>query len=513
MVDKASEKVLSVDELATFCKRKGFVYPSGEIYGGLAGLYDYGHFGTLLKRNFEQTWRNYFLRLADNYVEIEASEIMPEKVFVASGHLKNFNESSAVCKKGHIERADHLLEAKAKKRFEGLTATELFAKIKEQGVMCSTCGGSIEKVEALTMMFPLSLGVVNPTRAYLRPETAQSPYVDFKLQAEVMRKKFPLGIALVGKAYRNEISPRNFILRQRAFTQAELQIFFNPSKINEYEDFGAVSSYHLRVVLSDQREKEIQLITCKDLAKRIPRFYVYHLAKVQQFYLDVLKFPVEKFRLYELDEKERAFYNKYHFDMEANLDTLGWTEIGGVHYRTDHDLKGHQEISKQKLEVFDEESKERFIPHVLELSFGVDRNFYALLNFAYTPDAKRENIVLKLPAFLAPVKVAVFPLISKGSGMELARRVYEELREEFSTSFDVSGSIGRRYARQDEVGTPFCITIDEESVKDKSVTVRERDSTKQIRVKVDALTETLRKLVAGKIAFTKAGKVVETRVK
>ncbi len=512
MVEKKSY-VLSVEELATFCKRKGFVYPAGEIYGGLAGLYDYGHLGTLLKRSFEQVWRKYFLTLSDNYVEIEASEIMPEKVFIASGHLKNFNDLSALCKKGHIERADHLLEVKVKKRFEGLTATELFAKIKEHGVTCSVCGGQIEKVEVINMMFPISLGVINPTKAYFRPETAQSPYVNFKLQAEVMRKKFPLGIALIGKAYRNEISPRNFLLRQRAFTQAELQIFFNPSKINEHEDFEAVSSYQLRVVLSDQREKEIQLVKCKDLVKRIPRFYVYHLAKVQQFYLEVLKFPEEKFRFYELNEKERAFYNKYHFDMEANLDTLGWTEIGGVHYRTDHDLKGHQELSKQKLEVFDEESKEKFIPHVLELSFGVDRNFYALLNYAYTPDAKRENIVLKLPTFLAPVKAAVFPLISKGSSMELARRVYEELREEFSSSFDFSGSIGRRYARQDEVGTPFCITVDEESVKDKSVTVRERDSTKQIRVKIDVFLGTLRKLISGKIAFEKAGKIVETRVK
>ncbi len=504
---------LTVEELATFCKRKGFVYPTGEIYGGLAGLYDYGHFGVALKRNFEQAWRKYFLTLSDNYVEIEASEIMPEKVFVASGHLKNFNDLSAVCTKGHIERADHLLETKLKKRFEGLTSSELFAKIKELKVTCSVCNGAIEKVEAITMMFPLSLGVVNSTKAYLRPETAQSPYVNFKLQAEVMRKRFPLGIALIGKAYRNEISPRNFILRQRAFTQAELQIFFNPSKINEHEDFESVALYQLRLVLSDQREKEIQLVKCKDLVKRIPQFYVYHLAKVQQFFLDVLKYPVEKFRFYELNEKERAFYNKYHFDMEANLDTLGWTEVGGVHYRTDHDLKGHQEISRQKLEVFDEESKEKFIPHVLELSFGVDRNFYALLNFAYSPDEKRENIVLKLPAFLAPVKAAVFPLISKGPSMELAEKIYKELREEFATTLDVSGSIGRRYARQDEVGTPYCITVDEDSVKDKSVTVRDRDTTKQIRVKISELSETLRKMVSGKLAFLKAGKVVETRVK
>src|SRR3989344_4735191 len=345
--------------------------------------------------------------------EIESSEIMPEKVFVASGHLKNFNDFASKCKKGHIERADHLLEKNLKQRFEGLTSEQLFEKIKENKILCSVCGSQIESVEITNMMFPLQLGFGNNIKAFLRPETAQSPYVNFKAQLEVMRKKLPLGLALIGRAYRNEFSPRNFLLRQRAFTQAELQIFFNPSKINEHEKFEDIKDYFLNVVLSDERSKGVQKIKCQNLLERIPKFYIYYLAKVQQFYFNVLGFPKDKFRFYQLNEHEKAFYNKYHFDMEADLDTVGWTEIGGVHYRTDHDLKGHQEISNENLSFFDEESKEKFIPHVLELSFGVDRNFYSILNFAYFYDDKRQNVVLRFPPNLAPVKAAVFPIVKR----------------------------------------------------------------------------------------------------
>ena len=207
---------LTIEEMATFCKRKGFVYPSSEIYGGLSGLYDYGHLGTLLKKNFENLWRQYFLSLNDNFFEIETSDIMHENVFVASGHLKNFVDIVAKCKQGHTERADHLLEKKLKKRFEGESPDMLLEEIKKNKIKCPVCGLEIVNVEVTGLMFPLNLGIGNITRAFLRPETAQSPYVNFKIQLEVMRRKLPLGLALIGKAYRNEISPRNFILRQRA---------------------------------------------------------------------------------------------------------------------------------------------------------------------------------------------------------------------------------------------------------------------------------------------------------
>ena len=512
-INSLEKKEISIDEMVVFCKRKGFVYASGEIYGGLAGLFDYGHLGVLLKRNFETLWRDFFLGLDENFAEIESSEIMPEKVFVASGHLKNFNDFASKCKKGHIERADHLLEKNLKQRFEGLTSEQLFEKIKENKILCSVCGSQIESVEITNMMFPLQLGFGNNIKAFLRPETAQSPYVNFKAQLEVMRKKLPLGLALIGRAYRNELSPRNFLLRQRAFTQAELQIFFNPSKINEHEKFEDIKDYFLNVVLSDERSKGVQKIKCQNLLERIPKFYIYYLAKVQQFYFNVLGFPKDKFRFYQLNEHEKAFYNKYHFDMEADLDTVGWTEIGGVHYRTDHDLKGHQEISSENLSFFDEESKEKFIPHVLELSFGVDRNFYSILNFAYFYDDKRQNVVLRLHPKLAPVKAAVFPIVKRENFEKISEEIFNDLKKDLKIVYDKSGSIGRRYARNDEIGTLFCITVDEDSLKKKDVTVRVRDSAEQVRIKIKDLKESLRKVINGEEDILKLGKIVNTRKK
>src|SRR3989338_539938 len=512
-INSLEKKEISIDEMAVFCKRKGFVYASGEIYGGLAGLFDYGHLGVLLKRNFETLWRDFFLGLDENFAEIESSEIMPEKVFVASGHLKNFNDFASKCKKGHIERADHLLEKNLKQRFEGLTSEQLFEKIKENKILCSVCGSQIESVEITNMMFPLQLGFGNNIKAFLRPETAQSPYVNFKAQLEVMRKKLPLGLALIGRAYRNELSPRNFLLRQRAFTQAELQIFFNPSKINEHEKFEDVKDYFLNVVLSDERSKGVQKIKCQNLLERIPKFYIYYLAKVQQFYFNVLGFPKDKFRFYQLNEHEKAFYNKYHFDMDADLDTVGWTEIGGVHYRTDHDLKGHQEISSENISFFDEESKEKFIPHVLELSFGVDRNFYSILNFAYFYDDKRQNVVLRLHPKLAPVKAAVFPIVKRENFEKISEEIFNDLKKDLKIVYDKSGSIGRRYARNDEIGTLFCITVDEDSLKKKDVTVRIRDSSEQVRIKIKDLKESLKKVINGEENHLKLGKIVNTRKK
>ena len=492
---------ISIEELAVFCKRKGFVYQSGEIYGGLAGFYDYGSLGHQLKKNFENVWRKYFLGLNSNFFEIETSEIMSSNVFVASEHLKNFNDIAAKCKKGHIERVDLLMERYTHKKMDGLSDDEWLNLIKENKAVCSTCKSPIEYVGPINMMFPIQLGVGTATTAYLRPETAQGPYVNFKAEFEVARNKLPLGLALIGRAYRNELSPRNLLLRQRAFTQAELQIFFNPAKIEEHEDFEDVKDYELIVMQSNSRDDGVIKTSCNELAKRIPKFYVYYMARVQQFYLDVLKLEEEKFRFFELNDKEKAFYNKYHFDIEVDLPNLGWTELGGVHYRTDHDLKGHQEISKQNLSVMDEETKERFIPHVVELSFGVDRNFQTLLTFAYFYDKERDNIVLRLNPKLSPVKAAILPIVKKDEFEKISRNIFDTLNKEWKVVQDKSGSIGRRYARNDEVGTPFCITIDGESLKKKDVTIRDRDTKKQTRVKISLLKDILRKLIEETLDF------------
>ncbi len=488
-------------ELATFCKKKGFIYPSSEIYGGLAGFYDYGHLGTLLKRNFEDLWRDYFLGLDDHYVEIETANIMHEKAFEASGHLKHFIDPGISCSKcSFSERADHFIEQQLQQKVEGLPAEELTALIKQHKLACPKCKAALKPVAVINMMFPVQLGVTAPQRAFLRPETAQSPYVNFKLQYEMQRKKLPLGLALIGRAYRNEISPRNLTLRQREFTQAELQIFFNPTTIHEHKEFNLIKNYALRTQLAEDRERNLMVErTADELVKKgLPQFYVYHLVKIQQFYLEELHIPPQMFRFYELNEQEKAFYNKYHFDMEIELSEHGWTEVGGLHYRTDHDLKGHQTISGQSMEVLDEATGKKFIPHVLELSFGVDRNMYALLDLNYDNGTERGNIVLHLPDALTPFFCGVFPLVkNKPELVVKAEDVYALLKKEFSCLYDEAASIGRRYARADEMGMRYGVTIDFDSLQDQALTIRDRETTKQIRVAIAEVTEVLRKLREG----------------
>ncbi|HLD72618.1 MAG TPA: glycine--tRNA ligase [Candidatus Nanoarchaeia archaeon] len=486
-------------DLATFFKKKGFIYPSSEIYGGVAGLYDYGHLGTKLKKNFENLWRTYFLGLNDNFFEIETSVIMPEKVFRASGHLENFVDPLVKCKKcEYVERADHLIEKITTRRVEGFSAEELNELIQKNKIRCPQCKHELDKVSVQNLMFPLQMGANTSNQAYLRPETAQSPYVNFKLQYELLRKKLPLGLALIGRAYRNEISPRNLTLRQREFTQAELQIFFNPNTLKEHADFESVKNYPLRTFLEEDRKanKEAGKVverTSEQLVKKgLPKFYVYHLAKIQQFYLEKLKVPKEKFRLFQLNDQEKAFYNKYHFDLEIELSEHGFTEMGGLHYRTDHDLVGHQKVSNQSMEVLDEETQQKFIPHVLELSFGVDRHVYALLDLAYNEDKERGNVVLKLPTKLTSFFCAVYPLVkNKEEIVGLAREVYAVIKDGYSCFYDETASVGRRYARADEMGVKYCITIDFDSLEDKAVTIRDRDTTKQERVKIAELKNKL----------------------
>ncbi len=485
-------------DLITFAKKKGFFYPSSEIYGGVAGLYDYGHLGTKLKHNFENIWRCYFLGLDDNYHEIDTANIMPENVFEASGHLKNFIDPIVHCSKCRWhERADHFIWQQLQKKVEGAAAEELTSVIKEHKLLCSQCKASLKPVTIMNMMFPLVMGIGLGHRAFLRPETAQSPYVNFKLQHELLRKKLPLGLALIGKAYRNEISPRHALLRQREFTQAELQIFFNPRAIGEqYKHFEEVRKYKLRLLLVEGREKGIVLErAAEELTPQLPQLYVYHLAKIQQFYLEQLHIPKEKFRLYQLNEQEKAFYNQYHFDIEIELQDVGWTEVGGLHYRTDHDLSGHQRVSGENTAVLDEATGEKFIPHVLELSFGVDRNVYTLLDLNYEFSKEREYVVLHLPAKLTPYFCAVFPLVkNKPELVAKAEEVYALVKKKFSCYYDESAAVGRRYARADEMGVRYSLTIDFESRQDQAVTIRDRDSTQQERVKIAQLVKRLEEL-------------------
>lgn len=469
--------------------RRGFFYPSSEIYGGSAGFYDFGHLGALLKRKFENVWRNYFLGLDQNFVEIEPCTIMPEAVFEGSGHLKSFNDPLTECISCHRRhKADLLLEEQGVEA-EGLSAEAMTEALKENAVTCPRCGGALSEVRWFNMMFELQLGAAEGgEKAYLRPETAQGCYVSFRRMYEVMRNQIPLGLAIIGRAYRNEISPRQGFYRLRELNQAELQIFFDPDGLDEHPSYDAVKDQIMQVYSVKDREKEkTREIPLKEVD--VPKFYGYYMAKVQDFYLNVLEVPPELFRFRELSEEEKAFYNKIHWDMEIFTESLGgFKEAGGIHYRTDHDLSGHQRGSGKKMEINVQGKK--FVPHVLELSFGVDRNILMLLDLAYTEE--EERVVLKFPNVVAPYTVAVFPLVKKDGLMKISHEIYSELKKEFDTFFDEKGSIGKRYRRQDEIGTPFCVTVDYDTLEDGTVTVRDRDTMEQVRVSKEKLKDTIR---------------------
>ena len=494
------------DNILNIASKRGFFYPSAEIYGATAGFWTYGHLGTRVKHNWENLWKKAFLGLSPFYFEIDDSNIMPRKVFESSGHLKNFNDPLAECSKCHFRfRADQLIEDALKANVDGLDEKALTKVVDDNKLVCPKCQSKLLPVRWFNMMFDVRVGATGESEMYLRPESAQSPYLAFKREFEAMRRQLPMGLAVIGKAYRNEISPRQSFFRLREFTQAELQIFFDPDSINEADGWNKVKDYRLRVNFSGKND--LVEVSCKDLNAKceVPKFYVYHLAKVQQFYLDLLKIPASKFRFRELGEKERAFYNRIHFDVEIDLETLGgFKEVAGVHYRGDHDLKGHQEGSKEKLEVV--VGEKRVLPHVLELSFGVDRNVWALLDIFYKEE--KERTLFSFPSVVAPIEVAVFPLVSKEGLPELAQKVYKTLSGSFKAFYDESASVGRRYRRQDEVGTCYCVTVDFDSKKDKTVTIRDRDSMEQVRVKISGLRKVLQKLADSEVAFKDSGKKV-----
>jgi glycyl-tRNA synthetase len=481
------------DEVMSLSLRKGFIWPSVDIYGGFAGFYDYGHLGAAMKRKWEDLWLKYFLGLSERYHLIDTSNILPYKSLKASGHVDHFTDVLVACSGcGTSHRGDHLIQDATGKSAEAMSTDEIDNEIQNLGLKCPKCGGDLQSSTEFNMMLPLSVGPTGVDKAYLRPETAQGAFLNFKREFESLRRKIPFGLAIVGRAFRNEISPRQGTYRMREFIQAELQIFFNPSTFDDEVDFKSVENEVIRISFEETKEDgQVDEIRAGDLIDRLPKFYVYHMVKIQQFYLDILNMPKERFRFAELGEKERAFYNKIHFDIEIKLDSLqGWGEINGIHYRTDHDLGGHQTGSNEKMTVTVD--GERVLPHVLELSFGVDRNIWAFLDIFYEMN---ERALLKLPRRIAPITVGIFPLVSKDGLPEVGREIYNSLSEDFDCFYDESGSIGKRYARMDEIGTPLCLTVDYDSLENGDVTIRERDTTKQKRVPISELSETLKEFL------------------
>lgn len=499
------------ENIIEVAKRRGFFWQNALLHGGIAGFYDYAHLGLMLKRKWENRWREFFLGLDDNFYEIQSCCILPEPVFRASGHLASFVDPIAKCGKcGNIERADHILEDELKESFEGMKPDGMMELIRKHNISCAKCKGPLVEVGQTSMMFSVDAGTGREVKkGYLSPETAQGAYINFKLEFGALRRQLPLGLAIVGKAFRNEIAPRNTLIRMREFTQAELQIFFDPDKISEHPRFEEVAKTKLR--LFPVKTKKIEETSCLDAVSKLglPKFYIYHMAKIQEFYLDVLKLPKERFRFRQLSDEEKAFYNRYHWDIELDLESLGgFREVAGLHYRTDHDLAGHEKVSGEKQSVSID--GKTFIPHVLEISMGVDRNVYALLELAYAEE--KERTVLKFPRLVSPFDAGIFPLNNKDGLPELARDVQKKLKDAgFNTFYDATASIGRRYRRIDEIGVPIGITIDYESKDSNNCTIRDRDSMKQVRLKISELPIALRRFLEGE-DIMKLGKAVKTKV-
>jgi len=482
--------------------RKSIFFPSAEIYGdSFSGFWDYGFYGTAIKNKIIDCWRKDLVE-KEGFVEIDGAQILPEKVFVASGHLNNFNDPLVQCEKCHsLHRADSLLGEEFELT-EG-TPTERFDElIKEHKIKCPACKGNLGKTRKFNLMMGVDVGATGKLKGYLRPETCQNIFLNFSRIQKTMRKNLPFGIAQTGKCFRNEIAPRNSILRIREINQMEIEVFFNPFKINEIEFFNEVEDFEVRVLLEGKKKEE--LIKAKELvSKKIVsgKLIAYYLSRLQQFY-EGLGVPRDNLRFREVDSEERAFYAKEGWDFEVET-SLGWIELVANNYRTDYDLKGHSKTSSTNLKV-KEEDKE-FIPHVYEMSAGVDRTLYVLLELALREEIKKgeKRLFLSLFPKVAPFVAGVFPLVNKDGLFEKAKEIYDNLLEhKLNVFFDSKGSIGKRYARIDEVGASFAITFDFDSLKDNTVTLRERDSTEQKRVAINSLPELLWKLSTQKTTFT-----------
>jgi glycyl-tRNA synthetase len=488
-------KPLTIEDLNVFCKKKGFVYASGEIYGGLGGFWDFGPLGVELKNNLKKEWWKFHV-YRDDMTGIDGSIITNPKVWEASEHVKSFVDVAVVCKK-----------CKNKTKVD---------KHELDKVKCEKCGGKFQNKGEFNPMFTTQVGPIkeDSVQAYLRPETAQLIFVDFKLVQENTRLQLPFGIAQIGKSFRNEISPREFLFRSREFEQMEIEYFIEEGMKCPYmEEIKNIDIlvYDEKMQKSGKEHKQMSLYEA--WKKRIIKtdWHVYWIAKEYEWFLS-LGAKSDNFRIRQHCSDEKSHYAVDTWDLEYKF-PMGWRELQGFANRSNYDLSQHQKYSKQSMEILNKDGK-KILPNVVcEPSLGVERAFLVFMFDSYYYDEVRGNVVLKINPKLAPIKAAVFPIIKQPEYIQISEEILRDLRKEFNVIYDKSGSIGRRYARNDEAGTPYCITIDQESLKKKDCTIRDRDTTKQIRIKTSDLKNTLRNLINGEIKFLKAGKEVKTRVK
>lgn len=497
-------------EFFSFLQQKGFVWgPSPEIYGGLAGFYTYGPLGKLLKQNIEQEIRHIFQQ--NDFWEVECPTIMQKEVWEASGHLGGFTDPMIKCSTCKAAfRADTLVHEFHAHAPQFKTHDDLLQFINEKKMACPNCKGPFEqKIIQHNLMMKTTIGV--DTEAYNRPETATTTYLPFPRYYDFFRKKLPFGVFQIGKAYRNEISPRQHLLRCREFTQAEGQLFLFDQQKNTFSRYEDVKDKKLPLwPHAYQTEKKEPVWTSLDdaLKQKIikTKAYAWLLHLAYELFLG-MGIPKENIRFRQHHIEEKAFYADDAWDVEIELRSFGWTECCGIHDRTDYDLKQHEKKSGVTLEVH-QEGEGKMHPHILEIAFGTDRPTFALLDLFYKPAEKEQGKpIFKVPYHLAPVKVAVFPLMKKDGLPEYAQMMYEIINKGYVAKYDESGTVGRRYLREDEIGTPFCITVDYDSLKRKDVTIRDRNTEKQIRVEEKRVMDVLHALFAG-ASFEKEGKIV-----
>jgi len=483
----------SIDDLASYCKRRGFVYPSGEIYGGISGFYDFGPLGVEMKNRIKQSWWNEFVRNEETIVGIDGSIITNPKIWEASGHAENFTDPIITCTKCSKEyRADHIIEDSLKIAADGLDTKALNELINKNRIKCPKCKKEFSDTKVFNLMFKTSVGAESENVAYLRPETAQLIFANFKNVFENSRLKLPCGIAQIGKAYRNEIRPRNFLFRLREFEQMEIEFFTNPSKKNDCSRLKEVEDLEVNVYTQEmqkkkQKPKKMLIKNCVKKGIMKNKWQAYWNGRIINWFLNLGINP-KNLRLRQHLEDELSHYAEDTWDIDYNF-SFGWKELVGHANRGQYDLTQHEKHSKKNLSVMDDDKK--VLPYVAsEPSFGVERAFLALIVDAYTQE--KERTVLKLNPKISPVQVAVFPLVRKDGLDAKARQIFETLKNEFYAFYDGSGSIGRRYRRQDEIGTPYCITVDYDTMKSGTVTVRDRDTMKQWREKIEDLVTTLK---------------------
>ena len=584
-----ADKYEQVLELA---KRRGFIWNSFELYGGTAGFYDYGPLGAMLKRRVENIWRDIFV-INEGYYEIEAPTIGIEDVFIASGHVGGFSDPLTECQKCHEAfRADHLIKDIVANP-DTLSADDLTGIIGKNNVKCPECGGKLGNVYEFNLMFKTSIGPGGKRAGYLRPETAQGMFVDFPRLLKFYRDHLPFGATQIGKAYRNEIAPRQGVIRLREFTQAEAEIFIDP-RDKSHPKFKEIEDIVLNLYSQEgQAAGESQKISFGEAVRKgiiAHQFLAYCLAMTYKFLLRVGISP-EKLRFRQHMKDEMAHYAADCWDAEVLSERFGWVEVVGIADRTDYDLKAHAKQSQKELNVYisydtpkkiqrfvvkpnmgilgprykgnagkifsalkalnaeeltgdfievtvdgepvriekeaitfetvnEEVHGENIIPHVIEPSFGIDRITYSLLEHSYFEEEGKESeikdeeeegkrIVLRLPSEVAPVQAAVLPLLSREELINPGNEIVRKLRKKgILVAFDDSGTIGRRYRRNDEIGTPYSITVDYQTLEDDTVTIRDRDTMKQVRAAIEGIENIIYELIYGGRSFENAGKIV-----